>query len=107
METQVSPNDGTALEKTRQVFQYLKAFAERNVPIRRTIAEQLWSQRLLDLPNHPTIAVGEVRLSSTNQQTTSNAEPDEAPLIRIRRPKLTAPPQPPKVLSDFLLRGWE
>jgi very-short-patch-repair endonuclease len=101
------PDDAVALEKTRQVFQYLKAFAERNVPIRRTIAEQLWSQRLLDLPTHPTIAVGEVRLSPTNQQASSNTDPDEAPLIRVRRPRLTPPPQPPKVLSDFLLRGWE
>jgi very-short-patch-repair endonuclease len=107
MENQAPANDGAALERTRQVFQYLKAFAERNVPIRRTIAEQLWSQRLLDLPNHPTIAVGEVRLTVTNRQGNANEEPDETPLIRIRRPKLTQPPRPPSVLSDFLLRGWE
>ena len=93
-----------ALERARQVFLFLKAFAERNVPLRRTLTEQLWSLPLRELPRHPTISVGRVQIASP---TDSVDESDAEPLIRVRRPVLTPAPRPPQQILDYLESGWE
>ena len=49
-----------ALPKAKQLFRFLKAFAERRMPVRRQLSEQLWSMRLFDLPRYPTVQIGEV-----------------------------------------------
>lgn len=51
------------IERAKQVFRVLEAFAERNLPVQRHLADQPWSMILADLPPHPSIVIGEVQLS--------------------------------------------
>src|SRR6185437_8479163 len=60
--------------------------------------------RLLDLPSHPSIAVGVVTVDAPDEQPAGD---DASPLLRVTRPKLTPPPQAPPLLRDFVLPGWE
>lgn len=50
--------------------------------------------------------VGEVVLDQGNLEAPDAGAPNN-PLLRVRRPKLTPAPQPPGILRDFLLSGWE
>ena len=99
-----SSREDLARDRVRQIFRFLKAFAERNVPLRRTIADQLWSLRLADLPRHPTIEVAEVVLGKPEEGKEEEEQEREGPggLIRVRRPKLTNAPAPPAILLDYL-----
>lgn len=94
---------GPALLRVRQVFQFLKAFAERNTPLKRTLGDQEWSLPLRELPAHPAVTVGEVRLDDAGSETSVG---DDDVLLRIRRPEVTEPPQPPHELLEWLELGW-
>jgi len=97
-----------ALERARQVFRFLKAFAERNMPLKRTLSEQLWSLALSDLPRHPSITIAEVRLQGVGELAAETEDAtDAAPLLRVRRPALTSAPRPPRPILDWLQHGWE
>jgi very-short-patch-repair endonuclease len=97
-----------ALERTKRVFRFLKAFAERNMPAKRALAEQPWVLRLCDLPSHPAIALGTTELEPQQGALPATAESsDPLPLIRVRRPRLTSPPAPPAALSGWVVPGWE
>jgi len=100
-----APPDAPEIERARQLFRFLKAFSERNVPVRRLINEQLWTLTFRDLPTHPAISIGEVRLDDS---ATNGASPivDDEPLLRVRRPKLTPAPRPPELLVEFVVTGW-
>lgn len=52
------------IDRAKQVFRFLKAFAERSIPTRRTLRDQPWQLLLRDLPDHPSISVGLVVLES-------------------------------------------
>lgn len=93
----------TALQRARQLFRFLKAYAERRTPLKRTLAEHEWHLPLRILPVHPCIQVGEVLLNA------DGAEPGEGgngALLTVRRPRLTDPPPPPAVLTEWLEKGW-
>jgi hypothetical protein len=95
-------------ERVRQVFRFLKAFAERRVPVRRNISEHPWRLFLSELPRFPTIEVDlVVGHSETVDLAGDNGEDDGAPLLRVRRPELTPPPEPPEELEEWLLSGWD
>lgn len=93
------------IEKARQVFRFLKAFAERNVPMPLQLSSQIWHLAFQELPPHPAIEVGEVVL--TDSAETSDAEVASKPLLRVRRPSLTKCPAPPALVREWLLSGWE
>ena len=76
-----------AVERAKQVFRFLKAFAERNVPARHGVSEHHWLQRLRELPEHPSIVVGEVQLAAANDAGTGEGAFDP-PLITITRPAI-------------------
>lgn len=101
------PREPPEIERSRQLFRFLKAFAERNVPIRRLLSEELWTLRLRELPQHPAIAVGEVQLDDGGNLPPREEAHDSTPLLRVRRPKLTSAPPPPEILEDFLQSGWK
>lgn len=85
----------------RQLFGFLKEFAQQRMPKQRTISQHLWALRLKDLPLHPAINVGEVVLTSeSDDETTGDA------LLTVRKPRLTQPPPPPPILNDWLIDGW-
>jgi very-short-patch-repair endonuclease len=99
------PDSQRAIELTRQVFQFLKAFAERNVPVRRSLREYDWTQRLSELPSYPTIFVGSVVMAENGQEATGQ-EADSPPLMRVSRPKLTDPPAPSAALVEWTKGSW-
>ena len=74
------------------------------MPLRRALAEQLWSLPLRELPNHPAISVGRVQISAAADAAD---EADAEPLIRVKRPVLTPAPRPPEQILDYVERGWE
>jgi len=101
-------NSALVVERARQLFRFLKAFTERNVPIRRTLAEQPWHLRLADLPVHESISVGTVVLESRPATGEAVVEESEAePLIRVVRPRLTAPPEPDRELLAWIATDWK
>jgi very-short-patch-repair endonuclease len=83
----------------RQVFSYLRAFAEGRAPVVRTLADVPDKLRLRDLPDHPSIRLGVVTLGAGS----STAEP----LLRVRRPTLAPAPAPPECLMGWVMHGWE
>ncbi len=93
-----------ALDRTKQVFKFLKAFAERNTPAARLLDDQPWVLRFADLPSHPSIVVGTV--DSAGAQTVLPVEPEpessNSALLIVRRPELT---KPPRSAEDF--DEWE
>lgn len=102
-----TPRDPPEIERARQLFLFLKAYAERNVPHARRLNEQLWILRLRELPQHPAVTIGEVQLESSANQAAADEDLDAVPLLRVKRPKLTPAPRPPAILADFLEQGWE
>jgi very-short-patch-repair endonuclease len=96
------------IERAKQVFRFLKAFAERNLPIQHRLSDQPWSMVLAELPQHPCIAIGEVQLSDRDgAESEPDGATDAAPLLRVRRPALTRAPRPPAQLAEWLQPGWE
>lgn len=94
--------------RARQLFGFLKAFAEQRIPAVRHIDQHAWKLWLHELPVHPDIEVGRVRMAG--EPTPGNGEDGEAesrPLLRVRRPVLTPPPPPPPVVREFLPSGWD
>jgi very-short-patch-repair endonuclease len=97
-----------ALNKVRQVFRFLEAFAELNVPLTRRISEQLWSLDLSALPTYPTIELGEVQLMNAGEKPSPRDEViEDAPLLRVRRPQTNRPPRPTSLIGDWLMPGWD
>lgn len=99
------PEDDLLRTRAKQLFRFLKALADRNTPTARSLSDHQWVLRLDHLPRHPSIQVGEVQIA--DGQDASGEEPIDEPLIRVRRPKLTSAPAPPKLLSDWLQPGWQ
>jgi very-short-patch-repair endonuclease len=95
-----------ALERTRQVFKFLKALALKNVPKPVALREYEWVQRLVDLPSFGTIFVGSVTVSHAAQPDATTQDADAPPLLRIARPKLTEPPKPPDALVEWIHGRW-
>lgn len=96
--------DAPELIRTRQLFRFLKAFAERRTPLPRTLSSYPWMLRLRDLPEHPSITIGEV----VPEGAPGDDRPDGGtPLVRVERPQLTRAPRPPELLAPHLTAGWE
>src|SRR5262245_39071768 len=99
-------DESVAVARVKQVFRFLKAFAEQNLPVRRRMADHHWAQWLNDLPLHPSILVGEVQVTGTSDAAPAAEGAGDQPLITIRRPVLTPPPDPPESILPFLETGW-
>src|SRR5206468_10084982 len=98
--------------RIKQVFAFLKAFAERRAPNVRTLDEVPRKLRLKLLPEHPSIKIGAVTLRPAATRTRDEASDEEdartaEPLIRVRRPALTKAPPPPDSVAEWVLRGWD
>jgi hypothetical protein len=99
-------------DRLLRVFRYLEALNEHRNPVKRHIGEQLWTQRLKNLPDHPSIRKG---ASPAAELPTLVANGDGAPaerqdsdfILKIARPRLTNPPTPPALIEPWLEPGWE
>ncbi len=105
-----------ARTKLMQVFRYLQALHQLRNPIQREIAAQPWVLWLHDLPNHPCVRQGlgmaaastrdgeeAESLADTNREGTGAADDF---ILKVSRPRLTDPPEPPSELLPWLLPGW-
>src|SRR5260370_10863556 len=99
-----------AREKLTRVFRYLEALNQHRNPARRQIREQLWSFWLHDLPDHPSIKRG---ASKSAPEKSKSADPQNGDagsagfVLKVQRPALTSPPEPPASIAAWLEAGWD
>src|SRR5215510_343531 len=99
--------DSIALSRAKQIFRFLRAFAERRAPTILRLSEQPWHLLLRSIPSHECVAVGDVQLSSGQGDPEQTSGETSAPLIRVRRPHVSPPPTPPSALESWLEAGWD
>jgi very-short-patch-repair endonuclease len=101
-----------ARDKLTRVFRYLEALNQHRNPAKRQIREQPWSLWLHGLPNHPTIKRGAAKSTASKTKTpkenqTSESEGAVEFLLKVQRPVLTRPPEPPEEIANWLEAGWD
>lgn len=96
-----------------QLFRYLGDLnLLRNPVVRRIDDHQQWVKWLRELPEHPSIRVGDhAEIRSSRQDGTTGTEASQKAaeddfVLRVRRPKLTQAPVPPEELAEWLRPGW-
>ena len=100
----------TAREKITRVFRYLEALNQHRNPVQRDIEGQLWKLWIHDLPVHPSIQLGSVPGGNSGGPATedhSNQSSEANFVFKVRRPKFTSPPEPPRAAANWLKRGWD
>src|SRR5580692_9134471 len=99
-----------AREKLTRVFRYLEALNQHRNPAKRQIREQLWSFWLHDLPDHPFIKRG-VSKSAPAKSKAAELQNDDTSsggfVLKVQRPALTSPPEPPSTIAAWLEAGWD
>lgn len=98
------PTVEQARERIAQIFHYLRELNIHRNPAKRLIQDQPWRMSLDDLPDHPSIQRVTVEIAG-EEDDTGDATPPY--LLKVDRPRLTKPPTPPDVLTDWLERGWD
>lgn len=83
-----------------QLFRFLQAFNEYQYPVTKRLSDQLWTLWLEKLPSYQTIEVGPIDTVDTDVDVSCI-------ILRVRRPELTNPPEPPVTLRAWLEPGWE
>ena len=99
-----------ARDKLTRVFRYLEALNQHRNPAKRQIREQPWSLRLRELPEHPSIQCGSGKASSlkTKEENGQDTESSGANcILKVQRPRLTRPPEPPEEIAAWLEDGWD
>ena len=99
-----------AREKLTRVFRYLEALNEHRNPAKRQIHEQLWSLRLSDLPEHSAIQRGIAKPGASKTKGANRQNRDEGSagyVLKVQRPRLTRPPEPPGEIAAWLEEGWD
>jgi very-short-patch-repair endonuclease len=96
-------------ERLLRVFQFLEALNQHRNPPKRQIREQLWTLWLKDLPDHPAIQHGRPRIEEDKPDapSASDAREDEDFILKVSRPKLTRPIDPPAQIKSWLEAGWD
>ena len=107
-------NTQSSLDQTRskltQVFRYVQAFNQLQNPIKQDIEDQAWVMWFHDLPDHPCIHTG-TKLGQENisHPTTVKeiAGGEDGFVLKVKRPKVTVCPEPPKEIAASLQNGWQ
>jgi hypothetical protein len=97
-------------ERLSRVFRFLEALNQHRNPPRLQIREQLWTLWLEDLPDHPAVRRGTPRTNSdgaADPASQVSAREDGAFVLKVSRPKLTRPPEPPSEVKSWLESGWD
>src|SRR5258706_2675020 len=99
-----------AQEQTRQkiiqIFRYLQALNQVRNPPQRNFDPQAWTLWFHDLPFHPWIRRG-IIIDTTLPTDTETIDNDDEFILKVSRPRLIDPPQPPKEIRSWLQDGWE
>jgi very-short-patch-repair endonuclease len=116
-ETNVYEARDLARAKLIQVFRYLQALHQLRNPIPREIAAQPWVLWLHDLPDHPCIRLGALTVMGSpmdGEDTGGSAGADRDGtrttddfIVKVSRPRLTNPPEPPPEIVPWLQSGWQ
>jgi hypothetical protein len=91
-----------AREKLTRVFRYLEALNQHRNPAKRQIRDQLWSLWLHDLPDHPSIKRGASKSAAAKNKSADSQNDDTGSggfVLKVQRPTLTTPPEPPAAIS--------
>ena len=99
-----------AREKITRVFRYLEALNQHRNPPKRQIREQPWYLWLHDLPTHASVrwSAGQPDPSSARTKGADNQSEAAANAtfsLRVQRPHLTPPPEPPNEIESWLELG--
>ncbi|GGD99935.1 AAA domain-containing protein [Paenibacillus nasutitermitis] len=85
-----------------QIFKYLQGLNQIKNPVKKSIDDQHWKLWLSDLPKHEDIECRFLELGSE-----PDAEDSLDVLLKVRRPILTQCPEPPELIRDWLIPGWQ
>jgi very-short-patch-repair endonuclease len=99
-----------ARDKLTRVFRYLEALNQHRNPAKRQIREQPWSLWLRDLPEHTAIRRGTQKTASPKAKNGSNQTAEDGGpsyVLKVQRPRLTRPPDPPAEIAAWLGDGWD
>ncbi len=103
--------------KSIQIFRYLQALNQLRNPAKRDIKEQVWTMWFHELPQHSCIRRGTIESAATDisddhgnklldgQKDDTGASEDF--ILKVRRPLLLDPPEPPRELLPWLQNGWQ
>jgi very-short-patch-repair endonuclease len=98
-----------ARNKITSVFRYLEALNQHRNPVQRQLSGQEWSLWLHDVPRHHCVQRG-----TTSTKPASGDAADKGGdantanfVLKVRRPKLTSPPDPPREIAAWLKSGWD
>jgi hypothetical protein len=106
-----------ARTKLHQVFRYLQALNHLRNPVQREITDQPWFLWFHDLPQHPSIQWGAASRIGHETLEDPTGEPEREVkegadtvadfLLKVSKPRLTDPPEPPKEIIPWLQPGWQ
>jgi hypothetical protein len=99
-----------ARDKLTRVFRYLEALNQHRNPAKRQIREQPWHLALRDLPEHPCIQRGAGKAGSATTKNGNNQSAEDGGanhVLKVQRPRLTRPPEPPEEVVAWLGEGWD
>jgi very-short-patch-repair endonuclease len=99
----------SARDKLTRVFRYLEALNQHRNPAKRQIREQPWSLWLRDLPEHSSIQRGAAKTGPAKTKNGSSQTTEDGPgyVLKVQRPRLTRPPEPPEEIGAWLEDGWD
>lgn len=87
-------------KRIRQLYQFLREANQLRFRPVRQLCDQPKVVSLTEIPQHPALQI--IR----PVRTSSGLEiPDQ--LLRVRRPALSRCPQPPEIVNEWLLPGWD
>lgn len=97
-------------DKLTRVFRYLEALNQHRNPPKRQIREQPWSLWLHGLPSHPSIKRGAGKVNPSKGKKGESGVTDtggDGFILKVQRPSLTRPPEPPEEIASWLEAGWD
>jgi very-short-patch-repair endonuclease len=98
-----------ARDRVTSVFKFLRAYNQHKNPPKKLIREQQWSLWMDELPNHPSVRIGQRRISESAGDE-SELESEIGPsafLLKVSRPKLLNAPRLPLPLERWTENGWD
>ena len=95
--------------KLVQIFRYLQALNQLRNPVQREVSDQEWVLWLHDIPDHSSIRRGTIGDSgeASDDSSEDDAVNSDDFILKVKRPAVTEPPDPPKDLLPWLQPGWQ
>ncbi|MCS7223502.1 MAG: hypothetical protein NZ959_02915 [Armatimonadetes bacterium] len=100
----VDPEMVTIRDRVIRLFQFLREYAQIRFPPVRTLDKVKWTLPIRDLPDHRSIFVASIGGEKEGENEGVGREEGNGILMRVERPTLTRPPEPPTDLREWLER---